>query len=191
MLDEISEATPEFQAKLLRVVDAGAFERVGGRQPIRSDVRIITATNRNLKEWIEAGKFREDLYYRLSVVELFIPPLRERREDIPLLTDHLLQRIALKIGRPVPVISETALIVLIRYHWPGNVRELENVLTRAFLTRRGSQIQGSDLGFLTNNGNNGRCLHATLREIERSHIVQVLKTTNWHQGRACEVLGIS
>lgn len=195
LLDEISEATPAFQAKLLRVLDSGVFERVGGRQPVRSDTRIIAATNRNLKEWVSEGKFREDLYYRLSVVELAIPPLRERKEDIPLLVDYLLQRITMKIGREVPVLSETATMILMDYHWPGNVRELETVLTRAVLSSRHALIQTRDLECLTNNGNNGRChpmaFQATLREVEHEHIIQVLKSTGWHQGNACEVLGIS
>jgi transcriptional regulator with PAS, ATPase and Fis domain len=190
-LDEISEATPAFQAKLLRVLDEGTFERVGGRQPLRSDARLIATTNRNLRDWIDDGNFRDDLYYRLSVVTLDIPPLRERTEDLPLLADYLLQRIVRKIDTPVPMISDTALSVLQKYHWPGNVRELENVLTRACLACQGVMIQVRDIDFTTNTNGNGSQREATLRAIEYEHIIRVLETTRWHYGKACEVLGIS
>ncbi|MBC7337480.1 MAG: sigma 54-interacting transcriptional regulator, partial [Clostridia bacterium] len=130
-LDEIGDMDLRLQAKVLQVLQSGEFRRVGGTTTIKVNVRVIAATNRNLEQLMDKGQFREDLYFRLNVVEINVPPLRERKEDIPLLVDHLLEKIGRKIGKRVAGITEEALVLLEQYCWPGNVRELENVLERA------------------------------------------------------------
>jgi DNA-binding NtrC family response regulator len=136
-LDEISETAPEFQVKLLRVLQEGEFERVGGTQTIKVDVRIIAATNKRLDELVRQGKFREDLYYRLKVVEIDLPPLRERPEDIPLLVEYFLEEFSRYYGKPKPRVHPAVLTALQNYHWPGNVRQLRNVLEGAFVMAAG------------------------------------------------------
>jgi two-component system nitrogen regulation response regulator GlnG len=144
-LDEIGDMTPATQTKILRVLQSGSFERVGGNQQIKTDVRIIAATNKPLEQAVAAGAFREDLFYRLNVVRIRTPALRERTADIPLLVDHLLKRIAREQGLPARSISAPALRLLEKYHWPGNVRELENVLRRAFVVAKGPVLLPGDL----------------------------------------------
>lgn len=136
-LDEISETAPEFQVKLLRVLQEGEFERVGGTQTIKVDVRIIAATNKRLDQLVQEGKFREDLYYRLKVVEIDLPPLRERPEDIPLLVEHFLEEFSRYYGKPKPRVHPAVMTALQNYHWPGNVRQLRNVLEGAFVMSSG------------------------------------------------------
>ncbi len=133
LLDEISETAPEFQVKLLRVLQEGEFERVGGTQTIKVDVRIIAATNKRLDVLVKEGKFREDLYYRLKVVEIDLPPLRERPEDIPLLIEHFLEEFSRYYEKPKPKVQPSVITALQNYHWPGNVRQLRNVLEGAFV----------------------------------------------------------
>lgn len=140
LLDEVAELSTPLQAKLLRVLQDGRLRRVGGTREIEVDVRVMAATHRNLEELMAQGLFREDLYYRLNVIPLFLPPLRERPEDIPLLVDLFLQRFAARMKKPVPVMGEVAMAKLIRYSWPGNIRELENVLERAVNLVEGSVI---------------------------------------------------
>jgi len=130
-LDEIGELTPSMQVKLLRVLQERQFERVGGKQQLSVDIRVIAATNRNLEQMVESGTFRSDLYYRLNVVSLELPPLRERTDDIPLLAAHFARKAATKHGRPTPSFTPSLLHVLMAYRWPGNIRELENVIERA------------------------------------------------------------
>jgi nitrogen regulation protein NR(I) len=144
-LDEIGDMTPATQTKILRVLQSGAFERVGGSQQIKTDVRIIAATNKLLEQAVAAGEFREDLFYRLNVVRIRMPALRERTADIPVLVEHLLKRIAREQGLPQRSISAPALRLLEKYHWPGNVRELENVLRRAFVVAKGPVLLPGDL----------------------------------------------
>lgn len=145
-LDEISEMSPHLQVKLLRVLQEMEFERVGGMETIRVDVRIIAASNRDLKTEMEEGRFRQDLFYRLNVVHIQVPPLRERKEDIPLLVQHFLTRYAGELGKGVPVrVHPEAMRCLIEYHWPGNVRELENVIERALILATGDEITLRDL----------------------------------------------
>ncbi|MBZ4659769.1 MAG: response regulator [Desulfacinum sp.] len=144
-LDEISEMSPPLQVKLLRALQEMAFERVGGSETLQVDVRIVAASNRNLKEEVAAGRFRSDLYFRLNVVHIELPPLRERKEDIPLLIKHFLHKYAKETGRESLALSPEALRHLLDYSWPGNVRELENVIERAVILCAGSEIRVKDL----------------------------------------------
>src|SRR5256885_2372737 len=151
-LDEIGDISPKLQADLLRVLQERRFYRVGGTQEVKVDVRIIAATNKNLAEEVQQGRFRKDLYYRLNVIEIKLPPLRERREDIPLLAEHFVQRISSELGKDVSGISAEALKVLIAYDWPGNVRELENVVERAIVTCRNGSLEGAEFSWLESSG---------------------------------------
>lgn len=144
LLDEIGETGPEFQVRLLRVLQEGTFERVGGTETLRTDVRVIAATNKRLDELVRTGEFREDLYYRLKVVEINLPPLRERREDIPLLVDHFLEEFARYYDKPKPKVANRAMSLLQNYGWPGNVRQLRNVL-EGTVVMSGSEITAHDL----------------------------------------------
>ena len=144
-LDEVGEIPPVIQVKILRVLQEREFERVGGNQPIKVDVRILAATNKNLPEAIARSEFREDFYYRLNVVPLRLPPLRERREDIPLLVRHFLERCGEKFKRDIQTVSQEAMNQLVSYSWPGNVRELENVIERAVIMTRGGSIRAVPL----------------------------------------------
>jgi nitrogen regulation protein NR(I) len=144
-LDEIGDMTPATQTKILRVLQSGAFERVGGNQPIRVDVRVIAATNKPLEQAVAARQFREDLFYRLNVVRIHIPPLRERREDIPLLVNYFLKKMARDQQRPPKSVAANAIKALEKYHWPGNVRELENAIHRAHVMAKGDAILTGDL----------------------------------------------
>ncbi len=146
-LDEIGDVTPAIQVKLLRVLQEKSFERVGGERTLEVDVRVIAATNRDLRQAVQDGRFREDLFWRLHVIPIEIPPLRDRREDIPALCDHFLERFSRQFGRSRPVLDDGALKLLQQYDWPGNVRELENVLERATVLCEGGRIRLQDLPF--------------------------------------------
>jgi two-component system response regulator AtoC len=139
-LDEIGEMSPKLQAKLLQVLQDGEFSRLGGDSDVRVDVRVVTATNRNLEEMVQRGAFREDLYYRINVVNVWVPPLRERREEIPVLVDYFLRRYAEQYGRPVQPLSEGLMRTFLHYEWPGNVRELENMVKRIVVLQDESAI---------------------------------------------------
>jgi formate hydrogenlyase transcriptional activator len=178
LLDEIGDLTLELQPKLLRVLQEGEFERVGSPHPIRVDVRVIAATNRDLEQAIQAGRFRADLYYRLSVFPIRLPPLRERREDIPLLVQYFTHRYATRLGKRVPSVPAPAIETLQAYAWPGNVRELENVIERAVILSQGAHL---DLGGWLPTP--AASPHAggirTLEELEREHILAMLEMTGW------------
>ncbi len=196
-LDEIGELAQPLQAKLLRVLQEQVFERVGGTQLISSNARIIAATNRDLFEEAGAGRFREDLAYRLKVISIHLPPLRERREDIPLLARALTERIARKIHKPAAQLTEPALLALQSHHWPGNVRELENLLTQALVHARGNAITPDLLAFPAEHpvsaahaADTGQSLRS-LDQMEAEHIQLVLNHTRGHKGKSCEILGIS
>jgi formate hydrogenlyase transcriptional activator len=176
-LDEIGEMPMELQPKLLRVIQEGEFERVGDAKTKKVDVRIIAATNRNLEEEIEKGNFREDLYYRLNVFPLMIPPLRERIEDIPLLAGHFLRKYAAAFGKAIDSISKPSLDALSAYSWPGNVRELENVIERAVITCTRSKIDLRDSIPLIKTSKKEELI--TLEESERRLIKMTLEKTNW------------
>jgi formate hydrogenlyase transcriptional activator len=178
-LDEIGEMPLETQAKLLRVLQDGMVDRLGGKQPVRVDVRVIAATNRNLPAAVKNGAFRADLFYRLNVFPIGVPPLRNRPEDIPLLARHFLQQYGMKLGRSCKDIDQESLERLIRYTWPGNVRELENVIERAMILSRepilrvDQHVLGSQDSSVTTSP------PASLKDLERQHILQILTLTHW------------
>jgi DNA-binding NtrC family response regulator len=192
-LDEIAEISPALQVKLLRVLESGTFRRVGGTSDIKVDVRVIAATNRSLETMMREGAFREDLYYRLNVFSLHITPLRERRDDLPLLVEHFIRNSGIVPKRGIRVAPE-ALEVLRRYPWPGNVRELENVIERALILCDGGLILPEHLPMGVRvapayREDAGRPL--TLEEVERRHIQRVIQECHGHRQKAAAVLGIS
>ncbi len=191
-LDEISEISLDIQVKLLRFLQEREFERVGGVETIRADVRVIAATNRDLATLVARGAFRQDLYYRLRVVTIDLPPLRERREDIPLLVQFFLEKIRRELGKGVEVVPEEAMEMLLDYPWPGNVRELENALRRAVLLSPGTVLLPGTLR-LDGSLDPARLplVVKPLREVEREHIENVLAFTGYEKKRAAEILGIS
>jgi DNA-binding NtrC family response regulator len=194
-LDEIGEISPATQVKILRFLQEHEFERVGGNQTIRVDVRIVAATNRDLLERVRAGAFREDLYYRLNVVAIEVPPLRARPSDIPLLAMHFLKRFGRENGRELNGFSDDALARMVRYPWPGNVRELENAIERAAVVSRTDVIRAEDLSPISAPVGAPTGMPAvpgaTLAEIERHAILRTLEHTGGSTSRAAEILGIS
>jgi two-component system response regulator AtoC len=197
-LDEIGELDVDVQAKLLRVLQTGRFERVGGEETLQADVRVIAATNRDLPARIAAGRFREDLYYRLNVVTIEMPSLRQRPEDIPPLAEHIVRRLARKYGWPHLALDHGTLALLAAQPWPGNVRELHNVLARAAILVRGRVIGPADLA-ITGSEREGQPpgpagslqLRDILAETERRVIRQALEQETWNRTRAARALGIS
>jgi DNA-binding NtrC family response regulator len=187
-LDEISDISLKTQTDLLRVLQEHEIVRVGGNQPIKVDFRCIAATNKNLELLVKAGTFRPDLYYRLHVFCINLPALRERREDIPLLVNHFLNKFCLSTSRPVPQITTEALDLLMRHEWPGNVRELENAVERALVVGRGSEIKASDFSFQfqADEAKIGK----TLDDVERAHIERVLREAQHNMSRAARILDI-
>jgi len=194
-LDEIAEMSLLLQAKLLRVIQTKSFERVGGTETITSDVRLIVATNRDLEEEVRTGRFREDLYYRLNVVPVTLPPLRERREDIPLLAEHFLAEIAERNGKLIRGFSPGAMDLLVRNRWKGNVRELENVVERAVIMGRGDIIEPGDLpGHMMHEGEvpaSGIIPGRPLSDLEREAILSTLEMTGGNRTETARLLGIS
>ncbi|UCG29372.1 MAG: sigma-54-dependent Fis family transcriptional regulator [candidate division WOR-3 bacterium] len=188
-LDEIGEIPVSTQVKLLRVLQEFSFERLGGNAPIKVDVRLITATNQDLKKKITDGSFREDLFYRLNVITITLPPLRERKEDIKLLADHFVAKFGKKSTRQVRGISKGALDKMMRYDWPGNVRELENVMERAVVLCRSDCIRSRDLP-LEGSAMQTDLGRTSLAEIEREHINATLVQTDWNLSEAAARLGI-
>jgi len=190
-LDEIGELPLELQPKLLRVIQDGEFERLGSPHMIKVDVRIIAATNRNLEEEVRRGRFREDLWYRLNVFPITMPPLRDRLDDIPLLVDFYVKKISKRLGKSIESISKTVMDTLLNYHWPGNVRELENVLERAVINSSGPKLHLVDE--LKKPHKDLTTAQKTLDEVERDYIVRVLEQTHWKvsgKNGAAEILGI-
>src|SRR6188474_1448935 len=200
-LDEIGDMSPSTQAKILRVLQEHEFERLGGTRTLRVDVRLIAATNRNLPQMVSNGLFREDLYYRLNVVSIEMPALRERKEDIQQLATFFLRRFAGELKKLVDGLGTDAQKLLMRYNWPGNIRELENAIERAVLLTEGPQLSASDLslGELTTGQPSGDASPVVkipptgiaLEEIERQAIIEALKMSNWVQKDAAELLAIS
>ncbi len=195
-LDEVTEMPPAIQVKLLRVLQEREFSRLGGSQIIRSNIRILAATNRNPLEAVDAGVLRQDLYFRLNVLGLEIPPLRERKEDLPVLVAHFLSRHALRMGKSLPQVSDDAMKHLLNYPFPGNIRELENILERAVALCRSQII---DESLLPENlagassakvGTANRTSIRTLAEMEREHILDVLKCCDGSRVQAARILGI-
>jgi DNA-binding NtrC family response regulator/ligand-binding sensor domain-containing protein len=191
-LDEIGDLPFELQTKLLRVLQEGEFERIGNPKTIKVDVRVIAATNRNLEEAIKNGKFREDLYYRLNVFPIMIPPLRERKEDIPLLVKHFMEKYSAKAGKQVEMVSQNLIDKLQAYSWPGNVRELENIIERAVIITPGKKlILGDWLPISEAQSEDSDIL--TLEEIEKKHILRALEKTGWRvsgEKGAAKILGL-
>ena len=190
-LDEVGEMSANIQVHLLRVLEEKEFTRVGGNEPIRVDLRVISATNKDLRKAIEEQEFREDLYYRLNVVNIELPPLRERKEDIPLLAEHFLNKFAADNRKEVTGFSPDAMEFLLGYDWPGNVRELENAIERAVILAKDSLITVADLPQenlslvrLASTGKN-------LKEVEKNHILNVLRKTGGNYSEAARILGIS
>lgn len=190
-LDEIGDTSQEFQSKLLRVLQEREFYPVGADRPERTEARVIAATHRNLEKLVAAGEFREDLYYRLRVVEITLPPLRERVADIPVLAEHLLRRAGDVLNRPPPALPRDALDALMAYTWPGNVRELENCLIRALVMATGDVIRPEHLALGPASDAPRAARLTTLEQVERDHIAQVLDATSGHKARAAKILGVS
>ena len=195
-LDEIGELPLVLQQKLLRVLQDGEFERLGSSQVRNTDVRVIAATNRNLKNDVSKGRFRDDLWYRLNVFPLSIPPLRERAEDIPLLVNWTIKRLQRRLGKHIKTVPSSVMDDLKAYPWPGNVRELENVIERAVIVTPGNMLQlAAPLESPTStSGNPPDAPIKTLSELEKDYILQVLRKTNWNisgKGGAAELLGLN
>jgi DNA-binding NtrC family response regulator len=188
-LDEIGEISMRMQIDLLRVLEDRVFYRVGGTQPIEADFRVIAATNRNLEQAIREGRFREDLYYRLNVVSFVMPPLRRRKEDIPLLADNFLLRYAQETHRPIDKISRETIDEMMIYDWPGNVRELENAIERAVVVGKGRQIMPEDLPISCRKPEAGPATQG-LKEMEKEHIQRILEENGWNIVRSAKILGI-
>jgi transcriptional regulator with GAF, ATPase, and Fis domain len=197
-LDEIGELSPDLQVKLLRVIQERELKRLGDTRTVIVDVRLIAATNRDLAQAVKEGLFREDLYYRLNVIPIVLPDLKDRTDDIPLLATHFLLKYAKEASIPIDGISKQALRLLLEYDWPGNVRELENVIERAVILGCGPQIMPEDLPPHLHSHQTAvpyqtavvGAARATLEDLERDYIAIVLRETGWHQLRAAHILGI-
>ncbi|WP_083238902.1 sigma-54-dependent transcriptional regulator [Caloranaerobacter ferrireducens] len=197
-LDEIGEISPAMQVKLLRVLQEREFERVGGTQTIKIDTRIIAATNRDLRKMVEENKFREDLYYRLNVIPIYVPPLRDRKEDIPVLVDYFIEKYSRQMGKRKMGISMKVLDKFMQYDWKGNIRELQNVIERCVILSSGEEIEENilpdEIKRKENLANTYFSLPdegISLEEVERSLILQALEKTNFNQTKAAKLLGIT
>lgn len=190
-LDEVSEMSPALQAKFLRVLQDRTFERLGSLNTIKTNARVIAATNRNLKALVEEKKFREDLYYRLNVFPINIPSLRERREHIPVIASYLAKGISARLGKEIKTIPDDSLESLIHYAWPGNIRELENVIERSIIISRGNQLMLPDLEPSRADVRDVQKLEGDLKTVERIAIENALAMTNGNRKKAAEMLGIS
>ena len=198
LLDEVTEIDLNLQAKLLRVLQERSFERVGSSETVNVDVRVLATTNRDLQAEVAAGRFRQDLYFRLAVVPLTVPPLRDRREDVPELVDHFLAACATRLGRDQTHMEPTAIDLLVNYDWPGNVRELENIVTRASILGEAKSITADDLsrwlidppGSGENDGMDGVPVGLSLKQMERKMIEATLEHFDGHREKTAEALGI-
>ena len=190
-LDEVGDISMKMQIDLLRVLETREFSRVGGTVTLHSDFRVIAATNQDLEEAIRAKTFRQDLFYRLNVVHLQVPPLRERPDDIPLLAQHFLWRYAVETNKKIDSIQPEAMEVMRRYPWPGNVRELENAIERAVVVGKSRQIQLSDLPFAIAKGDAAEMEKLSLEEMERQHIARVLAIEDGNRSNAAKILRIN
>jgi DNA-binding NtrC family response regulator len=190
-LDEIGEVSPPTQIMLLRVLQDHRFERVGGEETLEVDVRVIAATNKNLTEEMKKGTFREDLYYRLNVIPIFIPPLRERKDDISFLALHFLEKFSREKGKKIVDFSPEVMEIFLAHTWPGNVRELENVIEHAVIIGKKDEIYSKDLPqYLLQKPLQGKEL-ATLQDFEKDLILKTLKETNWNKHKAAQKLKIN
>lgn len=189
-LDEIGDTSPEFQGKLLRVLQEHEYYPVGAERPELTEARVIAATHRDLERMLAAGTFREDLYYRLRVVEITVPPLRDRMGDIPLLAEHFVARAAEAAGRDPPILAPAALDRLLGHAWPGNVRELQHCIARAVVTSTGDVIRPEDIELIERRDTEPPA-DMTLAEAERRHVMRVLEATGGHKSRTAAILDIS
>jgi len=190
-LDEVGEMSANIQVHLLRVLEEKEFTRVGGNEPIRVDVRVISATNKDLRKAIEKEEFREDLYYRLNVVNIELPPLRERKEDVPLLAEHFLHKFATENQKEITGFSPEAIEFVLDYDWPGNVRELENAIERAVILAKDSIITIADLPQENLSPAYSTTPRKNLKEMEKGHIWKILHETGENYSEAARILGIS
>jgi two-component system nitrogen regulation response regulator NtrX len=193
LLDEIGDMSLDTQAKLLRVLEEEEFEKLGGKRPIKVDVRVISSTNKNLQEEIKKGNFREDLYHRIAAMPIAVPPLRERKDDIPLLVEHFLEVFSRENNRPPKRFTEGAVRMLMSYDWPGNVRELKNIVERLVIMTEGGMIEEDDIKPLVSEARiaaGDRPLSELTEEFERSLILSELKKTGWNVSKAAARLGI-
>jgi DNA-binding NtrC family response regulator len=195
-LDEIGEMNLNTQSKFLRVLEGHPFERVGGNTPIKVSVRVVAATNQELEQAVRAGAFRKDLFFRLQVVEIRVPPLRERPNDVPVLADYFLQRFVREMGRRIKAFTPAALTKLREYHWPGNVRELRNVIERAVALSTGTVLDADDLWLSSLDAAGPSPLveaayrQLSLADLEKEHILRTLAHTDWNKSQAATILGI-
>ena len=190
-LDEIGDVSPALQARLLRFLQERVYEPLGTTQPVRADVRMIAATNKKLEELVQSNQFRDDLYYRINVVKLQIPPLRDRREDVPLLVEHFISRFNLLQGKEITGASDEVLSCLMSYHYPGNVRELENIVERAFVLCRSGPIELRHLsGPPPCTGTIASPRHGALRQLEAAFLTSALRRNNWNRLETARQLGI-
>lgn len=198
-MDEIGDISPNLQAKLLRVLQEGVIKKVGGTQDIKVDVRLIAATNRDITKEVDRGSFRRDLYYRISVVEIHLPPLRERKEDIPILAEHFLKKFSQKLNKDIKRFSPSAMKLLCDYDWPGNVRELEHEIERAVILNETNEITPDDLSERIRSGGvalkieeiKTRSLKGVLNNYEKKIIAELLGEMRWNKTKVAEVLGIT
>jgi two-component system response regulator HydG len=204
-LDEVGETSLAIQVKLLRVLQEREIIPVGGQKPLKVDVRVIAATNADLEAEVERGRFRPDLFYRLNVIPITLPPLRERREDIPVLTEHFLKQCCATQQRKLMDVDDEVMEVLSRYSWPGNVRELENVIERGVILAEGDRLTAAELPERVLSGRSGRPggvggplagatggeVAGTLEDVEREYMMKVLEVTNWQKKKASTILGIN
>jgi len=193
-LDEIGDISPKLQVDLLRVLEERRIQRVGGNEPVDVDARIVAATNRDLRKEAAEGRFREDLFYRLNVIPIHLPPLRERKEDIPLLVERFLETLAVELAKPLDGVSSEALTALLAHAWPGNVRELRNTLERGAVVAKGRIVQLADLGLAVppggQTGASGKVEPPSLDEVEKRHVIEVLSFTGGNVTQAARILGI-
>jgi transcriptional regulator with GAF, ATPase, and Fis domain len=202
-LDEIGDMSPDLQVKVLRVLEEGEFERVGGRETIKVDARIIAATHRDLEEEVQKGHFREDLFYRLYVIPILLPPLRERKTDIPFLVHHFLEEFARKNQKATLSVAPDAMQLLMNYPWYGNVRELKNMIERIVVLRDGDSLRAEDLPEKVRlgespagrrgearGGDEGISFQTAVSEFEKALILSALEKTNWVKNRAADLLQI-
>jgi transcriptional regulator with PAS, ATPase and Fis domain len=186
------------QVNLLRFIQEREFRRVGGKDPIKVDIRIIVATNKNLEKMITNGAFREDLYYRLNVIAIEVPPLRERKEDIPLLAEHFLDKFSLDIGKKIYGLSDESMRILMEYNWPGNIRQLANTIEHAIVVANELEIQVCDFpGYIVASKAEDTTKAATretpqsLEELEKEYMMNTLRINNWNIRKSADILGIN
>jgi DNA-binding NtrC family response regulator len=186
----VAELTKPLQVKLLRILQENTFEKVGGERTVEVNVRVISATNKDLKKEVQGNSFREDLFYRLNVIPIHIPPLRERKNDIPLLVDHFLKQVEARSGRPSPRLSESALSSMLEYAWPGNVRELQNAVQFAIVKSKGQVIRPDDLPLELRDLKSHAVRRGPVKKLDPQAVQDALSKTGGNKARAARELGV-